>query len=641
MAGINATTLRLTGMASGLDTEGIVKDLMAVGNLKVDSVKKQKVLLEWKQEYYKEITSKLNAFQSKYFGSSSSGTLMGGALSMLTATYNSPYISVLADSSAVNGSMYISDIVSLATGAKMAGSQRVSANPKISVNADALTDLTDKSIVVTLDGLTKTVTFSPRTYASSLDVQAELKSQLNNAFGENRIGVSLDGDEIELSAQNSTLRISVPTDAQSNPTGILDFSSYSSNRLDFNLSLAQAGLSNDIFDSPEDHSLSFTINGKTFSFTGDNTMYDVMKAINSSDAGVTISYSSLTDTFSMVSNSTGVTSSISVQDTHGYLMDTLFGGASYTAGTDAIVRMSTNGSKEEGDLVTVQRSTNSFTVGGATITLLGKAAGEGTEDIGITMSYDTDAMAEKVKAFVEDYNDLLGLITTRTSEERFRDFLPLSDKEKEEMSDKEIELWTTKAKSGILRSDTTLRSIETELKSSLLTAVKELGSADGMLGILAEIGITTGPYSEKGKLHLDENKLRTSLSEDPQKALDMLTQKSTVAFSLYATPEQQQKRFSESGVLWRLSDILSRNLSTIGKKGVLIQLVGSPNSSYKGETEYSKRLDNMQSRIDRMNDQLTAQEDRYWRQFTAMETALSKLNSQSSWIAGMMGLGQN
>lgn len=641
MAGINPTTMRLTGMASGMDTESIVKDLMSVGKLKVDSVKKQKMLLEWKQEYYQEITSKLNSFQNKYFGTSSSGSLTGGSLSMLTAAYNSPYVSILAGNSAVQGSMYISDIVSLASSAKLEGTQHVSADPKITVNTEALNDLAGKNIAVTLDGITKAVTFSTRTYATSQDVRNELASQLDASFGSGRINVALDGDELSLSASNSSLRIGIPADAEKNPTGILDFENYSGNRLDFNLSLSQAGFEKDIFASPEDNALSFTINGKNFSFTGQNTLSGIVQAINNSEAGVSINYSSLTDTFSMVSKTSGAASSITVADDHGFLMDALFGSGRYTAGTDAVVRMSTNGSQNEEDMITVQRSTNSFAVNGSTITLLGKAAGTDKEGISVSTSYDEDAIVEKVKAFVADYNDLLGLITERTSEERDRDYQPLSDDEKEEMSDKEVELWTQKAKSGILRNDTSLQSIATELKSSMYSTVKELGTSDKTLGILADIGITTGNYSEKGQLHLDENKLRKALSEDPEKALGLLTQKSSASFSLYAPAAQQQKRFSESGALWRLSDILSKNLNTIGKKGALIELVGSPNSSYKGETLYSKRIADMQERIDSMEEKLTAQENNYWKQFTAMETALNKMNSQSSWVSGMLGQAQN
>ncbi len=640
MSGINATKLRLAGMASGLDTEGIVRDLMAISKLKVEGVKKQKMLLEWKQDAYKEIANKLNSFQNKYFGTNSSGSLTSGSLKTLAATYSSPYVSVVGSSTAATGSMYIADIVSLASSAKLEGKQ-ASANPTISINTEALSDLSGKSIAVNLDGVSKTITFSAGTYETAEDVQAELAARLNAAFGSGRISITQNGNELSLSAQNSSLRISVPTDGQSSTAGILDFVSYSSNKVDLSMGLRQAGFARDVFASPEDSSLSFSINGKSFTFNSTVAMSDIMRVVNASDAGVTMSYSSLTDSFSMVSKTTGAASAVSVQDQQGYLMDALFNGGKYTAGTDAIVRMSTNGSKEESDLITVQRSTNSFTANGATITLLGKASGTASENIDISMEYDTNAMVEKIKAFVADYNDLLGSITLKTSEERFRDYLPLSDDEKAELSDTEAELWTQKAKSGILRNDIYLNSIANELKSSLYTAVKKLGGTDETMGILAQIGITTGNYSEKGQLHLDENKLRAALSSDPEKTIGLLTQQSSVSYSLYAPQTQQQKRFSELGVFSRIGDVLSKNLNTVGKKGALITLVGSPNGSYKGQTEYSSRIANLQSRIDTMNDQLTRQEDRYWNQFTAMETALSKLNSQASWLAGMLGQGQN
>ena len=323
MSGINSTKLRLAGMASGLDTEGIVKDLMAVSKLKVEDVKKQKILLEWKQDAYKEITNKLNTFQNKYFGTSSSGLLTSGSLNILAATSSSPYVSVVGGSNAATGSMYIADILSLASNAKLEGKQ-VSANPTISVNTDALEDLSGKSIDVTLDGVKKTITFSSGTYESAEDVQAELASRLNAAFGSGRIGVTQNGDNLTLSSPYSSLKISVPANTQSNPTGILDFVSYSSNKVDLSLGLGQAGFARDIFTSSQDNSLSFSINGKSFSFNGSTSMSDIMRSVNTSDAGVTMSYSSLTDSFSIVSKASGVASAVSVLDQHGYLMDALF-----------------------------------------------------------------------------------------------------------------------------------------------------------------------------------------------------------------------------------------------------------------------------------------------------------------------------
>ena len=185
-----------------------------------------------------------------------------------------------------------------------------------------------------------------------------------------------------------------------------------------------------------------------------------------------------------------------------------------------------------------------------------------------------------------------------------------------------------KIKNGILRSDTALKSIETELRRSIYSQVDSFGS-------FASVGISTIIYSEKGKLHIDSDKLKTALETDLQNTLALFLNKSNVSFSHYASPEQQETRFNESGVLHRLSDIIQKNLNSVGKKGALITLVGSPNSAYVSDTEYSKRIKSLDDKISNLEDKLKAEEDRYWKQFTAMETALSKLYSQSAYIDSM------
>ena len=93
--------------------------------------------------------------------------------------------------------------------------------------------------------------------------------------------------------------------------------------------------------------------------------------------------------------------------------------------------------------------------------------------------------------------------------------------------------------------------------------------------------------------------------------LALFTNKSEISFSLYASPEQQETRYNESGVLWRISDIIQKNLNSVGKKGALITLVGSPNSSYDSETEYSKRIKSLDDKIALLEDKLKAEEDKY------------------------------
>jgi|GEM_PF-440841 len=639
---VNASTLRLTGMASGLDTQSIVDGMMSASKTKLENMQKQQTQLEWKQAAYKDILTKINDFQTKYFGTStslsSSNTILGSSLTKLNASYSSSYVSVATSSDSNAGSIYVSDIVSLATSAKLAGAPGVSANPTISVDTDNLSELGGKSMVVTLDGVKKTITFSSnKTYSSAGDVQQELDAQLTSAFGSGKIAMSLSGNGVSLATSNSTLQISVPPDTAQDPSSVLDFGGYASNRLSLTAKLSEAGLSQSV--AGEDGTLSFSINGTSFNFSSDSTLNDVMKAVNASAAGVKMTYSSLTDSFSLVSAATGAQSQASVSDATGSLMGALFGSATATAGTDAVVKLSVNGSTDEADMITLTRSSNTFSVDGTQITLLGKAAGDAKEGVSIDLSYDTDAIATKIGDFVTDYNALLKTLTDKLSEEAYGDYKPLTDDEKAKLSDTEVAQWEEKAKSGLLKGDAALSSIASDLRTSMGALVKSLTGGDSQ--VLSDMGIATGNYTEKGQIHLDTEKLKTALKGDASKVLAAFTQKSSVSYSAYASADQVQQRFNESGVLWRLSDVLAKNLATVGKKGALITLVGAPGSSYNTNSDYAKKISSAKGAIDEMKDKMTDEEDRYWDRFTAMESALAKLQSQSSWLTSMLGGNNN
>lgn len=621
---------RITGMASGLDTESIVESLMKASRTKVDKVEQQKTLLEWKREMYQNITTKLYEFQQKYFNTTSS---WASEISRLSASYNSSLISVTTSANSTAGSIYIQDIVSVATAAKLESSSPVSADPQITVNTENLSDLAGKTIIVSLNGIEKVLTFSNKEYTAATDVADEIQSQLNNMFGSGKIAVNLNGDNISLSAANSAVMIKTSTDG-TDPGDALTFASYSSNRIDFNVSLASTSLRTDALAGGD--KVEFTINGKPFSFNATATLSDIMRIINSSDAGVKMSYSALTDKFTLVSTETGAASDITISDVTGNLMNALFGTGVKTAGTDAVVKLSVDGSTNPESIITVTRSTNTIDVNGTLITIKGKDAGNAEENITINLGYDTDAILTKIKSFINDYNALLSEITTKLTEEYDRDYQPLTQDQKEAMTEKEIELWEKKAKTGLLRNDIYLKSIAEELKRCFYTPVMDLSDNSVSIGILSEIGISTTQYADRGKLTIDETKLKNALNSDPEKVISLFTQQSDKSFSVYATDDWLNERFNEEGVFHRLSDVLNTNLNKTGnRKGALINLVGSPTDSYTGETEYSKRIKELKEKIADLEDKLAKEEDNYWAKFTAMETAIAKLNQQSSWLMSL------
>ncbi|WP_176719906.1 flagellar filament capping protein FliD, partial [Desulfuribacillus alkaliarsenatis] len=133
-----------------------------------------------------------------------------------------------------------------------------------------------------------------------------------------------------------------------------------------------------------------------------------------------------------------------------------------------------------------ERKANVFTISGVEYTI------KAVTDNAVTVSSvsDTDAIFDKIKGFVDKYNELLGFVNEKLMERRYRDFPPLTNEQRRAMDDKEIEMWEEKAKSGLLRGDHMLSGILTDMRMLISDQVKGLG--DGRISSLAQIGITTG-----------------------------------------------------------------------------------------------------------------------------------------------------
>jgi flagellar hook-associated protein 2 len=627
---INSSTNRISGLASGLDTEELVTQLTSTTQSKIDSAYQQKQILEWKQEYYQEIASKMDDFCDKYFSSSSN---IAEQLSELTSTSNSSCVTAIASSSASTGTLYIDDIISLATSCKLTGSQTVSPELAFIVDTENLNQLSGKYIKITLDGVSKTVTFGDGEYSSIEDVSTELQSLVDDAFGNGRISISHQDGKLSLYAETSTLSISKIGTEGSEALDVLGFDTatdVSSNRL--NLSSTTLG---SLLSLGEGETIEFSINNNNFTFDSTTTLSKVMSSINASEANVTIAYSKLSDTFSITSKETGSASKVELSDISGSFLSKIMGsdGGILSQGKDAVLTVSLDGSTDGSNLVTITRSTNTFSIDGVSYTLKSMASGDAKEQITVNTTLDTENIASKIKDFIADYNSLLDSITSKLNETKYKDFPPLTDAQKEELSESEQKTWTEKAKSGLLRNDSTLNEIYNQLRNCMYSTVAKLDGSGESLGIiLADTGITTGAYTEYGKLKIDEKALTKALNENAQGIISLFAQKSSIAFSVYNSTELKTQRTQESGLLYKLSDILKTNLNATGKKGSLITLIGNPDSQFTGITTYSKKISDLESTISNLKEKLSNEQDRYWTKFTSMETAINTLNSQSAWL---------
>jgi flagellar hook-associated protein 2 len=340
-----------------------------------------------------------------------------------------------------------------------------------------------------------------------------------------------------------------------------------------------------------DGKISFSINGKTFEFTEDTTMGELLNKVNTSGAGVRMTFSSLTKGFTIQSATTGSSSKIDIVNIAGNAFaseNSAFGiaeGVDKYKGKDAVCII---------DGVEVTNSSNTFTYDGITYTL--KA--ESDAPITFTVSKDLDTTIGKIKSFIDEYNKLVEDLQNRIKEKVYRSYTPLTETQKKEMSEDDIKLWEEKAKSGLLHGDSYISGLLTKLRSAFYTNVGDTGLSP------SSIGLNTGIYSDGGKITIDETKLRKALSEDPDKVKSLFL--------------NNGDNFEDKGLIVRISD----SLLAYTKETTDVAL-DNLDDLIKDSKDYEADL------VDKM----AVKEDALWRKFAKMEQALSKMYSMQSWLS--------
>lgn len=351
---------------------------------------------------------------------------------------------------------------------------------------------------------------------------------------------------------------------------------------------------------------SFTLTGKNGSAeitveVGD-TLSSIVTKINaqSTATGIKATYDSGTNKFYLFSSDTGSDAVIQVADTDGFLAGVLNMNLDDLQGQDAVIKF--NGGSD------LSFSSNQFTVNNISFNLF-----QEDKSVNLTVGKDIDSIVEKISDFVDKYNSVVDYMAGKMQEKRCRDYAPLTDEQKDEMTEKEIELWEEKARSGLLRGDSLLSSVYNRIRMSTSSAVEGL---TGSYTTLNSIGITTLAWNDNGKLYIDESDLRAALSEEPEAVMELFTTSGSTD--------------STNGIAERLYTVVNANMNNIiNKAGSSISAV---DNSYLGRE--IARIDN---RIETMEDRLVDLEERYWKQFTAMEQALQKMQTQSQWLTQQLG----
>lgn len=316
----------------------------------------------------------------------------------------------------------------------------------------------------------------------------------------------------------------------------------------------------------------------------------------------------------IVQNTDGTTYSITGDSTK-YSGDTkLSDTVHFTAGTDLTMSVSLNG----GDSQTITRTANTTTLDGVTLTVTGTTK-EGDSPVKFTTSNDVDDLYKKISDFVDAYNKIVDKANTYTSQTPYGlnsesgkndSYEPLTDADKKDMTDDEIDKWNKKAKQGLLENDNTLNSILSDMRS----AVEETVTSTGIS--LQEIGISiSSDYTDGGKLTISESTLKSALKSNPDRVSQLFT--------------------NTDGISSKIKKVLEKNIGIYGTSGTLYNIAGSDSSTGADNSQLSTRVSQYEKTITNLKSQLQTEKDRWLNKFTEMETKLNVLNSQYTYLTSM------
>lgn len=287
-------------------------------------------------------------------------------------------------------------------------------------------------------------------------------------------------------------------------------------------------------------------------------------------------------------------------------------GATRVNGTDATIYVN-------GAMYT--SNSNTFSINGLTITATGVTGDtyDPTEEAAVTTTVNTDTQGiyDKIKDFLTQYNALINEMTSLYNADSAKGYEPLTDEEKDAMSDTEVEKWEEKIKAALLRRDDTLDSITNVMTNAMAKGVK-IGDKNYYLSSfgIKTLGYLNAPENEHYAYHIDgdeddsatsgnADKLMAAIAEDPETVVEFMQ---GMANNLYDAVDAKMR-----------STALRTTYTVYNDKEMA--------------SEYSDYTD----LITKWEEKLTAKEDYYYNKFSQMETALSKLNSQTSSLTGLFG----
>lgn len=483
----SVSSIRLSGLASGIDTDEMIKAMLTADQEKIDKVGQKQQTITWQQEIYREVISEATSINEKYFSITSKDSIISSDV-WNTLSINSKDESVITASAKAGASKinYSFDVKSLAQPAKVSY------------------DVSDKN--KTLKEL------------DSLFIAKSFKIEIE------------DGKKSE-----------------------------------------------------------------TITLSEDDTIDSVIKKINDSMSGdVKASYSEMTGKFTIETKRTGKSAQLN------FIPITIDINGVETEKDKSLSVIGSNSQiivKGDGFEKIISQESNSFTIDSITYNV------NGIGESKITSKQDYQKVVDNINTFIEDYNKLMDKIYDLVTQKTNSAYPPLTDDQKEDMSEEEIEKWEKKAKQGILRNDSEMRRFMENMQTSIFGE---------KMDILNEMGLKSHEnYNKKGQISLDTQKFIKALEDN-----------SSNVYKNFAG--------DKNSVLENIKGIMKSYVG--GSSSVFAQKAGLEKTASFTNNYYSTQLKAQADLIKLLQNKFDDKETSLYAKFATLESSMNKLNNQMNYF---------
>ncbi|MED1204383.1 flagellar filament capping protein FliD [Heyndrickxia acidicola] len=640
--------MRVNGLASGMDIDGMVSQLMKAESVPLDGMKQNQQILEWQRDDYRSMYSSLQDLDTTTFN----GITMQSTFDQKTVTSSDDST---VSATAVNSISNVSTQISV-------GNLATSASWKSNGTTFNYTPGTNQTLNFSVTDPGSTTPRNVTISISSTDQISDVIQKFNNStLGVSAMMGTIDGQANTIVLSNNQTGAGgsiIGSDAATNAfMKSLGFSPDATGALHGTaLTPAKPAVYGDVagtnataaiwkggtinYTPGNNQTLSFSVTDPgatsprnvTISISSTDQISDVIQKFNNSNLGVSAAMQG--NTIVLTNNQNGAGGSIVGNDTatnafmqtlgfnpdatgtlHGVVLTPATPAVNGDiAGTDASVTI--NG-------YTMTEKSNNFTINGINYTIKGQTA-PGTS-VSISTQTDVDSIFTAIKGFVDKYNSTISTINAKISEKRDRDYPPLTDDQKAAMTSDQITNWNNQAQMGMIANDPTLTSCLSNMRQNLYSPVTGNNVTSGFTQ-LSQIGITTSPdYTQNGALVIDEATLREKIQENPQAIYQLFNSDNSASSGNDGTSNSE-------GLARRLRDSIS------SASNQLLNVAGTT-SEVDSQYTIGQQLTDIGTQITDFQSKLSGIENRYYSQFSAMEQAMEQANQQSGYISSMLSSG--